>query len=112
MGFLSDILKTMVGGGIEVKKGPKQKCPNCKEDITLDMKRCPKCGVHISSMFRMKCPKCKELNELDAKKCKKCDYNFEAELKRAEESVYICQICQYKSKVFLTSCPACNTRFI
>ena len=110
---LFDILNGALGGGSSsVKKGPKQKCPSCKSDITLDMERCPKCGVHVSSMFRMKCPKCQTLNDLKAKKCTKCGYDFEAELSRAEKTVYRCPICGYKSESFLTSCPACGTRFV
>ena len=113
MGLL-DIFKGVLGGGKSGKthKGQKQKCPNCGEFVTLDMERCPKCGVRIKSMFRMKCPKCKTLNELDAKKCKECGYNFEAELARAKKTYFICPICRYKSDAFLPKCPACGTRFM
>lgn len=110
---LSDLVSGFFGWGpSSSKKGPKQNCPNCKTPVTLDMARCPKCGVHISSMFKMKCPKCQTLNELNAKKCSKCGYNFEAELSRAERTHYTCPMCGYKSEAFLTSCPACNTRFV
>lgn len=111
MGIL-DLLKGAAKGSGSAKKGQKQKCPGCGETITLDMERCPKCGIHINSMFKMKCPKCETLNDLDAKKCTKCGYSFEAELKRAEKSVYVCPICGYKMEAFMTSCPACNTRFV
>ncbi len=92
--------------------GKKYKCPNCKNDVSLDMERCPSCGVRIKSMFRRKCPQCQEINELDLKKCKKCGYDFEPESSGAKKSYYVCPICRYKMEGFYTRCPACNTRFM
>ena len=112
MGLLNLLKGAVKGAGSAVKKGPAQKCPNCGEGVTLDMERCPKCGVRIKSMFRRKCPKCQTLNELDNKVCSKCNYSFEAELERAKKTFYICPICGYKSEAYLTQCPACNTRFV
>ena len=103
--FLGEVFHTK-------KKGEKHKCPNCCAEITLDMERCPKCGVRIKSMFRRKCPKCGTLNELDIKKCIKCGYDFEAEMEQAKKTYYICPICGYKSSSFLTQCPACGTKFV
>ena len=112
MGLL-DLVKTALKGiGSAAKKGPRQDCPNCKEPVTLDMERCPNCGVRIKSMFRRKCPNCGTLNELDSKKCVQCNYGFEAELERAKRTYYICPICGYKSEALLTQCPACGTRFM
>ena len=91
--------------------GVVRKCPNCETKVTLDMERCPKCGVHIKAMFRKKCPNCTTANELDAIECTKCGYNFEEEYARAKKTVYRCPICGYKSEAFLTRCPACGTRF-
>lgn len=108
---IADILKGVFGGRKRLR-GQKQKCPNCGTDVTLDMERCPKCGVRIKSMFRRKCPKCATLNELDIKKCIKCGYDFEAQLERAKKSYYVCPICRYKSRSFVTRCPACGTRFL
>ncbi len=110
MGLLDILGKVLKGGKRPV--GEAQKCPNCGEPITLDMERCPKCGVRIKSMFRRKCPRCGTLNELDVKKCVKCFYDFEAELERAKKTYYVCPICGYRSRTFLTRCPACGTRFI
>ncbi|MBI2079121.1 hypothetical protein HYT84_00020 [Candidatus Micrarchaeota archaeon] len=111
MGLL-DIFGQMVKGSGPSKKGPKQTCPNCGEIVFINQERCSKCGVRIKSMFRRKCPKCKSLNELDSKQCSNCKYSFEAEFERAKEKVYICPICGYQSTALLTSCPACNTKFI
>lgn len=102
-----DFIKKLFSGSQK-----KYKCPNCGADITLDMERCPKCGVRIRSMFKKKCPKCGTLNELDAKKCIKCGYNFEAEEIQLKKTYYICPICGYKSEVYMTQCPACGTRFV
>ncbi|HIH22526.1 TPA: hypothetical protein HA238_02255 [Candidatus Micrarchaeota archaeon] len=111
---IGEILKNIATGTTkgESKKGPVQKCPNCGETVLLSMDRCPKCGVHVKSMFRRKCPKCADLNELDAKKCRKCGYDFVAELERAQRTVYVCPICGYRMDAILTQCPACNTRFL
>ncbi len=108
MGVLDLLFKSKKTAG----KGEKQKCPNCGEPITLDMERCPKCGVRIKSMFRRKCPRCGTLNELDVKKCIKCFYDFEAEYERTKKTYYVCPICGYKSEAFLTRCPVCGTRFL
>jgi anaerobic ribonucleoside-triphosphate reductase len=109
-----DIFRKAIAGesGDSGYKGPRQKCPNCNESVTLGMERCPKCGVRIKSMFRRKCPQCSTLNELDAKRCSNCKYDFEAELERAKKSYYICPICGYRSEALLTHCPACKTRFM
>lgn len=109
---LFDLFKKAIRGGGPAKKGQVQKCPSCGETVTLDMERCPKCGVRIKSMFRRKCPKCETLNELDNKVCSNCGYNFEAELERAKKTYYICPICRFKSEAYLTRCPACGTRFV
>lgn len=113
MGIM-DMLRTASGGKGNGKKGDVQKCPHCGETVLITMERCPKCGTHIKSMFKRKCPnkKCETLNELDAKRCVKCGFDFDAELKRAERTVYRCPICGYKMEALLTQCPACNTRFM
>ena len=111
MGLL-DLIKSMLKGSGSASKGQWQKCPQCSEKINVSMERCPKCGVHISSMFRRKCPKCETLNELENKRCSKCKYDFEAELARASRTFFTCPICGYKSEAYLTACPACNTRFV
>ena len=112
MGILDLFKEALRGSAGSSKKGQSQKCPSCGEPVTLDMERCPKCGVRIKSMFRRKCPKCGTLNELDNKKCSSCGHSFEAELERAKKTYYICPICGYRSDAFLTRCPACNTRFM
>jgi len=94
------------------KKGKPHKCPSCGEMVTLDMERCPKCGVRIKSMFRRKCPRCGHLNDLDAPKCTKCFYSFQAEEQRAKKTYYVCPICGNKSETFLTRCYVCGTRFM
>ncbi len=109
---LTDILKGVLKGRESTGGDQWQKCPSCSEQVNLSMERCPKCGVHLSSMFRRKCPKCETLNELDKKKCVNCNYSFEAEFERAKKTSFQCPICSYKSDVYLTSCPVCNTRFI
>ncbi|MDD5337062.1 MAG: zinc ribbon domain-containing protein [Candidatus ainarchaeum sp.] len=106
MGLL-DLLTGKEGG----EKGWKAKCPNCGKEITLDVERCPYCGVHVKSMFRKKCPKCGELNELDVERCVKCKYDFAAELARAKKTIYVCPICGYRADYYMLRCPACNTRF-
>jgi predicted RNA-binding Zn-ribbon protein involved in translation (DUF1610 family) len=93
-------------------KGEKANCPNCGEAITLEMERCPKCGVRIKSMFRRKCPKCGALNELDIKKCSKCFYDFEAELQMLKKTYFVCPFCGYKSDAFMTECYACGAKFV
>ena len=112
MGLLEIIKNAFKGSGNELRKGPAQKCPSCGETILLNMERCTKCGIRIKSMFRRKCPKCQTLNDLDEKRCTKCKYDFEAELEAAKRTYFVCPICNYKSEAFLTSCPACNTRFV
>jgi hypothetical protein len=102
-----DLVKNIGGGG----GGRWEKCPNCDTDVSLDMERCPKCGVHIKSMFKKKCPKCKTLCEVDAKKCEKCKYNFEEELARAKKTVYVCPICGFQADYYMLRCPSCNARF-
>ncbi len=88
-------------------------CPNCKEKIDLGWERCPKCGVHLASMFKKKCPKCEKMNDLNASMCKntECNYNFAAELERAKKKAYKCPICGYEAGYFMMQCPACGTRF-
>ena len=92
-------------------QGEIRKCPNCKEKIDLGWERCPKCGVHISSIFKKKCPECKALNDLNATLCKKCEYNFLAEMERAKKKAYRCPICGYEASYFMMKCPVCGTRF-
>ena len=108
---LIDFIKTMLRGTVS-GKGDWYKCPSCGEQINLGMERCPKCAVHVSSMFRRKCPKCQTLNELSNKRCSNCGYDFEAELERAKKTFFQCPICGYKNEAYLTRCPVCNTRFI
>ncbi len=109
---LGEVFGNIFKGGGRRRKGKPQKCPNCKHTVTLDMERCPNCGVRIKSMFRMRCPRCEALNEIDAKKCTKCYYGFEAESERAKKTFYVCPICGNKSETFLTKCYVCNTRFM
>ena len=113
MGLL-DMLKEVVKSRIRtpVGRGQKLKCPSCKEDITSDMERCPKCGTHLSSMFHKKCPECKEYNELNAKKCKKCSHDFEVAEARGRSQTYRCPRCGYVADYFMLSCPSCGVRFV
>ncbi len=92
------------------KKGVPLVCQNCKTKLDSKMERCPKCGVHVSSMFRLKCPKCKEQNEPNAKKCKNCGYEFEAP--PPAKTRYTCPMCGYVADYYMLSCPACGVRFI
>lgn len=87
-------------------------CPNCGNRISLDMERCPYCGVRIKSMFKKKCPRCGTLNELDAERCVKCKYDFALELELAKKTIYVCPICGYKADFYMLSCPACGARFV
>ncbi len=93
-------------------KSKKRKCPNCGETVDLTMKRCPKCGVRIKSMFRIRCPRCKTLNEIDAKRCVNCGNPFEEEKKQKPKTYFVCPICGYRMTDFLTQCPVCGTRFV
>lgn len=111
MGF-GDIFGNLFKKKSSLRDRKPQKCPSCSEMITLDMERCPKCGVRIASMFRVRCPKCKTLNELNASKCSKCLYEFEPQEERPKKTYYVCPICGHKSEVFLTRCIVCNTRFV
>ncbi len=110
MGVLNLIFGAFKGKG--QSKGKKMKCPSCDAEITLDMERCEKCGVHIKSMFRKKCPKCEEMNELDAERCTKCKYDFAVEIAMAKKTVYLCPRCGYKADYYMLRCPACNTGFV
>ncbi|MEM2962999.1 MAG: zinc ribbon domain-containing protein [Candidatus Anstonellales archaeon] len=104
------ILELLLG---QKKKGIPLVCQNCKEKIDSSLERCPRCGVHLSSMFRIKCPRCGEPNELDAKKCKKCGYSFEAPPSPPITSVrYTCPRCGYVADYYMLSCPACGVRFV
>jgi len=89
---------------------PKQKanCPRCKTDLTLDMPKCPKCGLPIKQIFRIICPNCRELVEPDAKECPKCKKSFLP----PERRVYTCPICDYHADYYMLACPACNTKFM
>ncbi len=97
------------------KKLTKLVCPNCKNQILVDIydkkARCPHCGIHISTMFRKKCPKCKAACELDAKTCYNCGFSFETQEHVARQT-YTCPICGYKADYYMIQCPACGTKFI
>ncbi len=114
MGLL-DMLKEVFSGKKKTRSrfgGKKHKCPKCKEEITLDMERCPNCGTRISSMFKINCPKCETENSIDAKVCKKCGYNFEsAEKESVHQPQYRCPICGYVANFYMLRCPACGTKF-
>ncbi len=96
------------------------KCPNCGEWVDLKEERCPKCHKRLDTMFKKKCPKCGHLNPLRAEKCEKCGYDFaleEAQLEiikeeAKQEQYYVCPICGYRSRTFMTRCPVCGTRFV
>ena len=90
------------------------KCPKCKAPVNTTMERCPSCGTHIDAMFRLKCPDCGTANKLDARECEKCKHSFYAPPpERAPgKTMFICPICGYRADFYMTSCPACNTRFV
>lgn len=106
---LGDLLGNIFG---KPKSDQDKKCPNCGASVNIKESRCPSCGTHIKAMFRRKCPKCNRLNELDSKFCSECRYSFEAEFERARHVEFICPICGFRCDALLTSCPACNTKFI
>jgi DNA-directed RNA polymerase subunit RPC12/RpoP len=103
--LLSGVLKP------KPQAGRKAECPKCKEKVTLDMERCPKCGTHISSMFRLECPQCKAQNELNAEKCAKCGYEF-VQQPAARREQYRCPLCGYVADYYMMSCPSCGARFV
>jgi ribosomal protein L40E len=117
MGLL-DLFKSALKGK---KRGPSKAviegkeqaltCPKCKTPLTLDMERCPKCGTSLSVMFKKQCPECGEGNEPDAKRCAKCGYDFEIKEVYSRKTTYRCPICGYEADYYMTSCPACGTRF-
>ena len=90
----------------------KGKCPKCKTDVNMGMERCPKCGVHIESMFRIECPKCKAANELKASRCVKCGYELAAPPPQQSKPQYRCPICGYAADYYMLSCPSCGAKFI
>ncbi len=104
-------LLNLLFGKSNAPKGQKTKCPSCGAEVTLDMERCQKCGVHIRSMFKKTCPKCKDLNDINAEKCLNCKYDFAAELARTKKTIYVCPICGYNADYYMLRCPSCNTRF-
>ena len=102
-----DFLRNLFGK----KNNQKLKCPNCGAEVTLNMERCPACGVSIVSMFRRKCPECGEINEIGAVKCSKCSYNLAAEKEVKEKEIsYTCFVCGYENDAFFAVCPVCGTR--
>ena len=109
--MLSESLKGVFGTG-KPHADRQAKCPKCKAEVTLGMERCPKCGTHISSMFRIECPKCKTANALDAKKCTKCAYPLAETGAPSGQPSYRCPICGYVANYYMLSCPACGTRFV
>jgi ribosomal protein L40E len=92
----------------------KAECPKCHTPITLGMERCPKCGLHLESMFRIECPKCKTANELNAVSCSKCGYDLSDKKKQPPQPAaqYRCPICGYMASYYMLSCPSCGTKFI
>lgn len=106
------LLGLLFGKKKEKEKGRNLKCPDCGADVTLEMERCQKCGVHVKSMFRKRCPKCDETNEIDAERCAKCKYDFAVEIALAKKTVYLCPRCGYKADYYMLRCPACNTKFV
>lgn len=112
MGIL-EVIGGALGGGKkkDTLASKKYKCPNCGENVTLEMERCAKCGIRIKSMFRKKCPKCGTANELDNEVCSECKYDFNAEIRAAKKTLYKCPRCGYEMDVWMQSCPACGVRF-
>jgi DNA-directed RNA polymerase subunit RPC12/RpoP len=106
-------LLDLISGALKPKphSDRKAKCPKCSADITLGMERCPKCGTHVSSMFRIECPKCKTANELDATKCSKCGYGLVESPSQQSKPSYRCPRCGYVADYYMLSCPACGVRF-
>ncbi|MBM3229886.1 hypothetical protein FJZ26_05620 [Candidatus Parvarchaeota archaeon] len=91
----------------------KAKCPKCSSDLTLGLERCPKCGTHVSSMFRIECPKCKAANELSAEKCSSCGYGLVSQkVPSGGRTQYRCPICGYVADYYMLSCPSCGVKFI
>lgn len=113
MGLL-DLLKGKVssGGKSAVGGDTSLECQKCHTKIDSGMDRCPKCGTHVSSMFRIKCPKCGQINEWEAKICVKCGLDFYAAKQQQTKTVYTCPICAYKADYYMLSCPACGTKFV
>jgi lipopolysaccharide biosynthesis regulator YciM len=111
MGLL-DVIRDAVTPKRRSFGGKAEKCPKCKQPITLEMERCPKCGTHIASMFRIECPMCKEQNAIDAKFCKKCAYSFEKPASSGNRVRYTCPICNFEADYYMLSCPSCGTKFI
>ncbi len=105
-----DFLKNLFRGKKEIPS-QKFKCPNCHfYPITLEIGKCPECGVDVKSMFRIKCPHCEAPNEVGAEKCWKCEYEFKPE---EEENIsYSCSVCGYETKKFFIVCPVCGTRIV
>ncbi len=89
------------------KKPEVLNCPNCSHRITLDMDRCPGCGLRINSLIRRKCPRCGTSNEGTAEKCSSCG----ASLKDAH-FVFVCHVCGNESEKFFTICEICGTRMV
>ena len=104
-GIINKDSKGGVGSGVPLE------CQSCKAKIDSGMERCPKCGIHLSSMFKIKCPKCGISNKWDAEKCEKCGTGFRASV-GSGKSTYKCPICGYVADYFMMSCPACGARFV
>jgi len=85
----------------------KAKCPVCKAELRLDMKKCPRCGRLLSEMFMLVCPECRENMPFGTKECPKCGFNLEAPPKR----VYTCPICGYEASYWMLECPSCGVKF-
>lgn len=88
------------------------KCPKCQTTVNMGMERCPKCGVHIDSMFRIECPKCKTANELKAEKCSKCGFALVQSPADTGKTQYRCPLCGYVADYYMLSCPACGVKFV
>ncbi|VVB66079.1 Double zinc ribbon [Candidatus Gugararchaeum adminiculabundum] len=87
-------------------------CPNCKEKVNSEMERCPKCGVHLSSMFKVTCPNCKKEIGLKDESCKYCGTNFKQKSSAGGgRQKYRCPICGYLADYYMLQCPACGTKF-
>ncbi|MEM2948458.1 MAG: zinc ribbon domain-containing protein [Candidatus Anstonellales archaeon] len=110
MGVLDLLLGWLKGKPKYAEK--KYECPNCGEEITLNMERCPKCGTRIKSMFRKKCPKCGTANQIDAKKCEKCGFDFEELEVKERKTIYRCPRCGYRMDYYATRCPSCGIKFM
>ncbi|MBM3229508.1 hypothetical protein FJZ26_03690 [Candidatus Parvarchaeota archaeon] len=114
MGMLDLLFKSVFGSGSKTAIGPGMalECQQCKAKIDSGMKRCPSCGVHLSSMFQLKCPSCGETSGWEAQKCKKCRADFFSQSLKEGKSSYKCPMCGYAADYYMVSCPSCGVKFI